>query len=85
MKEIMWNKLSLSGWIAGIIFGAVFAASIALVAIVSIEHDPSARQLEWWQHEVIYHVFIPSFYEAADKAKADGMGDISGRKSRRKK
>ncbi len=76
-------RLNTTGWIAGLIFGGVFAASLALVAIVSIEHDPSARKMEWWQHEVIYHVFIPSFYEAADEFKADGYGDIAGRINRK--
>jgi hypothetical protein len=38
------------------------------------------KQFEWWQHEVIYHVFIPSFYEAAPSGRSDGMGDLKGRK-----
>ena len=76
---VMAVKVTTSGVVAGLLLGVVFSAAIALIAVASIESGPALRHFEWWQHEIIYHAFIPSFYEAAESDMADGMGDLEGK------
>lgn len=44
-----------------------------LVLICTIWH--ATGKDDWWQHTIIYEVFIPSFRDG----DGDGVGDIKGR------
>ena len=65
--------------IAGVVFLVVFVGATVFMALSGInEHEEAnseSRVYEWWQHEVIYHLLIPSFRDS----DADGFGDIKGR------
>jgi hypothetical protein len=64
------------GVMAGVAFLAIFVGTVALMMVVFYEEVTSNNRgvLEWWQRTVIYHVYVPSFYDT----DADGIGDIQG-------
>ena len=73
--------VKLSTVIAGVVFLVAFVGAAVFMALSGIDEQQKAkgevRDLEWWQHEVIYHLLIPSFRDT----NKDGFGDIKGRKS----
>ena len=77
--------VKLSTVIAGVVFLVAFVGAAVFMALSGIDEQQKAkdetRDLEWWQHEVIYHLLIPSFRDT----NKDGFGDIKGRTSRVRK
>ena len=76
--------VKLSTVIAGVVFLVAFVGAAVFMALSGIDEqqkakDEAGRDLEWWQHEVIYHLLIPSFRDS----DADGFGDIKGRRTSR--
>ena len=73
--------VKLSTVIAGVVFLVAFVGAAVFMALSGIDEQQKAkgevRDLEWWQHEVIYHLLIPSFRDT----NKDGFGDIKGRTS----
>ena len=71
--------VKLSTVIAGVVFLVAFVGAAVFMALSGIDEQQKAkdetRDLEWWQHEVIYHLLIPSFRDT----NKDGFGDIKGR------
>ena len=71
--------VKMSTWIAGGVFIVVFVGAAVFMILSGIDEQQEAKSeghvYEWWQHEVIYHLLIPSFRDS----DADGFGDIKGR------
>ena len=65
--------------VAGVAFTALFIGSISLVLLVhlpdTVQHIPGA-ELAWWKKTLVYHIYVPSFYDS----DGDGYGDLKGRK-----
>ena len=75
----------LTTWIAGEVFGTFLVGALVFMAFSGVNeheeaHKGEGRVYEWWQHEVIYHLLIPSFRDS----NYDGFGDIKGRPERMK-
>ncbi len=41
------------------------------------ESASNERDLAWWQRTIIYHVYVPSYYDT----DGDGLGDLRGKSS----
>jgi len=69
-------KRPLSVIFAGLVLCAIFVGSLLLVIVVYGEEPaPAERDLEWWQRSLVYHVYVPSYYDS----DGDGLGDLKGR------
>lgn len=42
--------------------------------VVKYEYDFQIMSLEWWQKNVMYHVYLQSFKDS----NSDGIGDLQG-------
>ena len=42
--------------------------------IIKYEYDYDIMSMEWWQKNVMYHVYLPSFKDSNN----DGIGDFQG-------
>ena len=71
--------VKISTWIAGVVFTVVFVGAAVFLVLSGINEQQEAKSeshvYEWWQHEVIYHLLIPSFRDS----DANGFGDIKGK------
>ena len=64
--------------IAATAFVVLFVGSISLVLLVHLSNDPvriPGAELAWWKKTLIYHVYVPSFYDQ----NGDGFGDLKGK------
>ena len=69
-------KRPLSVIFAGLVLCAIFIGALVLFVLVYGEQpEPTERDLEWWQRSVIYHVYVPSYYDS----DGDGLGDLKGK------
>ena len=76
-QQVRDLKRPLSVIFAGLVLCGIFVGSLLLVVIVYVEEpEPAERDLEWWQRSLVYHVYVPSYYDS----DGDGLGDLHGRK-----
>lgn len=64
--------------IAAVAFAVLFVGSISLVLLVNLGEENvriPGSELAWWKKTLIYHLYIPSFYDS----DADGFGDLKGK------
>ena len=45
------------------------------MTFVKEESANNERDLAWWQRTIIYHVYVPSYYDT----NGDGIGDLRGK------
>ena len=46
-----------------------------MVLVYEEETPANERDLDWWKRTIIYHVYVPSYYDS----NGDGIGDLKGR------
>ena len=76
-EKIMANTKAVK-IIGSTLFAAIFIGSIVIIGVIFSSRDNSSAEVPaWWQRTVIYHIYVPSFFDS----DGDGFGDLKGKLS----